>query len=220
MTDSSLDSWTKKVTPFTDGTLEGVARAVANRRTQATVFPGEGQVYRSLTLTPFNRVRVVILGQDPYHGKGQADGLAFSVPQGVKTPPSLRNIFKEVARDTGQQAEEASTDLSRWASQGVLLLNTVLTVEEGKAASHASFGWQAITDTMVQALSDSGTHIVFMLWGGYARGKKKLVDPGKHLVLEAPHPSPLSAYRGFIGCGHFSEANRYLASHGESPIDW
>ena len=220
MTDSNLDSWTKKVPILADGTLEGVARAVAERRAQATVFPGEGQVYRALTLTPFDRVRVVILGQDPYHGSGQADGLAFSVPQGVKTPPSLRNIFKEVARDTGLPVKEGATDLSRWASQGVLLLNTVLTVEEGKAASHASFGWQAITDTMVQALSDRGSHIVFMLWGGYARGKKSLVDTGKHLVLEAPHPSPLSAYRGFLGCGHFSEANRYLASHGENPIAW
>ncbi|BCS97658.1 uracil-DNA glycosylase [Desulfoluna limicola] len=190
------------------------------KRCQAAIFPCEESVYRALSLTSFDQVKVVILGQDPYHGRGQADGLAFSVPDGVKIPPSLRNIFKEVARDTEQNMEKASTDLSRWARQGVLLLNTVLTVEEGKAASHANLGWQKITDAVVQALSDGGVPIVFMLWGGYARSKKSLIDSAKHLILEAPHPSPLSAHRGFIGCGHFTTANRFLDSKGREPVIW
>lgn len=220
MKENAFDSWKQKVPLLTGRTLKTLERAVQKMRCQAPIFPTEERVYRALALTPFDQVKVVILGQDPYHGRGQADGLAFSVPDGVKIPPSLRNIFKEMARDTGQNAENVSTDLSRWARQGVLLLNTVLTVEEGKAASHANLGWQEITDAVVQALSDNGSHIVFMLWGGYARGKKSLIDSAKHLILEAPHPSPLSAHRGFIGCGHFTAANRFLELKGREPVIW
>jgi uracil-DNA glycosylase len=220
MTDNAFDSWKKQVPLLTGRHLKKVEEAVRKERRTASIFPSEERVYRALALTPFDRVKVVILGQDPYHGAGQADGLAFSVPDGVKVPPSLRNIFKEVARDTGQPAEAVSTDLSRWALQGVLLLNTVLTVEEGKAAAHANLGWQKITDDVIQALSNAGSEIVFMLWGNYARGKKPLIDSTKHLILEAPHPSPLSAHRGFIGCGHFTAANRFLESKGKKPVTW
>ncbi|WP_236889061.1 uracil-DNA glycosylase [Desulfoluna limicola] len=220
MKENAFESWKQKVPLLAGRTLKTIERAVQEKRCQAAIFPCEESVYRALSLTSFDQVKVVILGQDPYHGRGQADGLAFSVPDGVKIPPSLRNIFKEVARDTEQNMEKASTDLSRWARQGVLLLNTVLTVEEGKAASHANLGWQKITDAVVQALSDGGVPIVFMLWGGYARSKKSLIDSAKHLILEAPHPSPLSAHRGFIGCGHFTTANRFLDSKGREPVIW
>jgi len=220
MIKSAFDSWKQQVPLLTGESLRAVEETVQQMRAQSAIFPSDERVYRALALTPFDEVKVVILGQDPYHGQGQADGLAFSVPAGVKIPPSLRNIFKEMARDTGQQPETFSTDLSRWAHQGVLLLNTVLTVEEGKAASHRNLGWQAITDAVVQALSDTREGVVFMLWGGYARSKKSLIDGAKHLILEAPHPSPLSAHRGFIGCGHFTEANRFLESKRKDPITW
>ncbi|VVS92468.1 uracil-dna glycosylase active site [Desulfoluna spongiiphila] len=220
MTDKAFDSWKQKVPLLTGSAFQKVEKAVSRRRSLASVFPAEKNVYRALALTPFDQVKVVILGQDPYHGSGQADGLAFSVPEGIKTPPSLRNIFKEVARDTGRPCEDAATDLSRWALQGVLLLNAVLTVEEGQAASHTKLGWQQITDGLVHALSQGRSDLVFMLWGGYARGKKDLIDADKHRILEAPHPSPLSAHRGFMGCGHFTEANRFLESKGKIPIRW
>ncbi|VFQ43228.1 uracil-DNA glycosylase [Desulfoluna butyratoxydans] len=220
MTDHALDSWKDKVPLLSQKPVADVEKAVCRRRRLASVFPAEENVFRALSLTPFDQVKVVILGQDPYHGKGQADGLAFSVPDGVRIPPSLRNIFKEVARDTGRPLDEASSDLSRWARQGVLLLNAVLTVEEGKAASHANLGWKGITDGLVHALSAGRSGLVFMLWGGYARGKKHLIDEAKHRILEAPHPSPLSAHRGFMGCGHFSEANRFLAQQGKTPVSW
>lgn len=220
MTDNALDSWREKVPLLRGHSLTTVEEAVQKARQKGPVFPAEDAVYRALALTPFHRVKVVILGQDPYHGEGQADGLAFSVPDGIKRPPSLRNIFKEVAQEMGTDMEKASTDLSRWANQGVLLLNTVLTVEKGHAASHARLGWQAITDDVVRAIGDAKSDIVFMLWGGYARGKRGLIDEKRHLILEAPHPSPLSAHRGFMGCGHFTEANRFLESTGKEPITW
>jgi len=220
MTETLFNSWKQAAPLLTGSAFRKVEQTVRQRRDRASVFPAEENVYRALALTPFDQVKVVILGQDPYHGKDQADGLAFSVPDGVKIPPSLRNIFKEVARDTGQPNEDAATDLSRWARQGVLLLNAVLTVEEGKAASHAQLGWQQITDGLVQALNEARSDLVFMLWGGYARGKKHLIAAEKHRVLEAPHPSPLSAHRGFVGCGHFTEANRFLESKGKDPVIW
>lgn len=220
MIEGAFNSWKQAIPLLQGDALRSLEEAVRKKRARTAVFPAEENVYRALALTSFDRVKAVILGQDPYHGRGQADGLAFSVPTGVKMPPSLRNIFKEVARDTGHPAENAATDLSRWARQGVLLLNTVLTVEEGKAASHADLGWQRITDGLIQALSQTRSGLVFMLWGGYARGKKHLIDPERHLILEAPHPSPLSAHRGFIGCGHFTAANRFLESTGKDPITW
>lgn len=184
------------------------------------VFPHE--VFRALKLTAFNDVSVVILGQDPYHGLGQAEGLAFSVPQGVKCPPSLRNIHKEILRDLGIH-NEGKTSLVPWARQGVLLLNAVLTVQEGKAGSHAKKGWETLTDQLIQALSERQTGCVFMLWGNYAQSKRPLIDERKHKVLMANHPSPLSALRPpipFIGCGHFRAANTWLMEQQKAPIDW
>lgn len=193
------------------------------------VFPHA--VFHALHLTPPDAVKVVILGQDPYHGTGvvggaeipQAHGLAFSVPEGVKVPPSLRNIFKEIGAEYGAEPTRASGNLEGWARQGVLLLNTVLTVEQGQAASHAKRGWEAVTDCLIHALAASQPNLVFLLWGSHAQAKRALLDgqtAHTHCVLEAPHPSPLSAHRGFLGCGHFRQANDWLERHGRAPIDW
>lgn len=181
--------------------------------------PPREQVFRALELTPPGAVRVVILGQDPYHGPGQAHGLAFSVPEGVPAPPSLRNIIKELDRALGPNGERP-TDLTRWARQGVLLLNTVLTTSQGTAGAHRGLGWQELTDDVVRAVSEGRDNVAFLLWGGHARAKSHLVDRKRHLVLEAAHPSPLSAWRGFLGCGHFPAANAWLEAHGRRPIDW
>ncbi len=190
-------------------------------RAEQDIYPPQAHILRALELTPFEAVRVVVLGQDPYHGPGQAHGLAFSVPQGQKTPPSLRNIFKEIdaclPRDTPR---EQTTDLTRWAEQGVLLLNTTLTVQAGKPASHANLGWQAFTDACIAALNRNREGLAFLLWGAHAQAKAPLVDPARHLVLQAAHPSPFSAHRGFLGCAHFARANAHLASRGEPPIHW
>jgi uracil-DNA glycosylase len=186
-----------------------------------TVYPAD--VFRALRLTSPDDVKVVILGQDPYHGEDrgtpQAHGLAFSVPPGVRPPPSLRNIFKEIAASLGIEAPEHGC-LDAWARQGVLLLNTVLTVERGNAASHAKRGWERCTDTLIHELATRHAHLVFMLWGAHAQAKRSLIEGGEHCVLEAPHPSPLSAHRGFLGCGHFAQANAYLEAQGRTPIDW
>lgn len=187
----------------------------------AIIYPP--QPFRALALTPLEDVRVVILGQDPYHGPGQAQGLAFSVPDGVRPPPSLRNIFKELARDPAVNPEAHGVgSLERWARQGVLLLNTSLTVEEGQAASHARQGWEALTDQLISAVAARAEPVVFMLWGAHAQTKQALI-PVRHLVLTANHPSPLSALRlpkPFIGCGHFSAANDFLRGHGRGPLRW
>jgi uracil-DNA glycosylase len=172
-------------------------------------------------MTPFTAVKVVLLGQDPYHGPGQAQGLAFSVPEEVKAPPSLRNIFKEIEADVyGGESQEFSTDLTRWAKQGVLLLNTILTVEAKKAGSHKNLGWQPLTDQIVEQLSLKREHLVFMLWGAQAKAKRDLVAQDNHLILEAAHPSPFAAHHGFFGSHHFSQANDYLTVHGLTPIVW
>lgn len=184
------------------------------------VYPPEP--LRALTLAGSEAVRVVILGQDPYHGSGQAEGLAFSVAPGIRVPPSLRNIFKEVHRDTGT-APPAQGSLLRWAEQGVMLLNTCLTVEDGLPASHAGRGWEVLTDAVIRNCSAAGLPKVFLLWGAHAQKKLPLIDPSRHLVLCANHPSPLSAARGpvpFLGCGHFSQANRWLVDRGRSPVRW
>ena len=194
---------------------------VAALRQNATIYPPQNQILNALALTPFNRVKVVILGQDPYHGVGQAHGLAFSVPEGTETPPSLRNIFKEIATDVYGSAPPAfSNDLTRWAKQGVLLLNSTLTVAEGNAGSHQHLGWQALTDQIVQILCLRRRHLVFLLWGSHAQEKAACIDADRHLLLTAVHPSPLSAYRGFFGCRHFSRTNDYLTTHGKTPINW
>jgi len=183
------------------------------------IFPPGSQIFRALDATPFQDVKVVILGQDPYHGPGQANGMCFSVNDGVPIPPSLRNIFLEVSRDL-EKPSPKSGDLSRWAEQGVLLLNATLTVRAREAGSHQNRGWEEFTDAIVRALSEERDHLVFMLWGSYAKKKGAVIDRERHLVLTAPHPSPLSAHRGFLGCGHFSRANQYLTSAGEKGIDW
>lgn len=187
-------------------------------RAGQTLYPAKSNWFRALDSVAPQQVRVVILGQDPYHGPNQAQGLSFSVPPGAKLPPSLRNIFKEQQADLGINNE--SGDLSRWTGQGVLLLNAVLTVSAGQAGSHAKQGWEALTDAVIRALNDGPTPTVFMLWGAYAEKKQQLIDASKHLILSAPHPSPLSAYRGWFGCRHFSQANLYLQQQGYAAIDW
>ena len=184
-----------------------------------TVYPSMFDIFNSMKVTPFADIKVVLIGQDPYHEEGQAMGLSFSVPKGVALPPSLVNIFKEVRDETGA-GEFGSGDLTGWAKQGVLLLNTVLTVRAHAANSHKGKGWEEFTDGVIKKISDGKEHVVFFLWGGNARAKKALIDGNKHLILECAHPSPLSAYNGFFGCGHFVKANEYLKSHGRQPIIW
>jgi len=249
------EDWLAAVPFLRQGRHGAILEAVAARREQGTVYPPEPLVFNALHLTPLATVRVVIVGQDPYHGPGQAHGLAFSVPEaalaaGARMPPSLRNIFKEIdARtggengygghsghgdpgDPGGHADMAgraganpvpgahSPDLTRWAVQGVLLLNTTLTVDAGRPASHARLGWDELTDDIIRTVSGCCASVVFMLWGAHAHQKAALVDPARHLVLEAAHPSPFSAHRGFFGCGHFTRANAWLAQHGAGGIVW
>jgi uracil-DNA glycosylase len=183
------------------------------------IYPPGPDIFAALDAVPFERVKVVVLGQDPYHGPGQAHGLSFSVPPGVDVPPSLQNIFKELGRDLGLP-RPAHGDLRAWARQGVLLLNSVLTVEAGRPGSHQGKGWEGFTDRIVMLLDAEREGLVFMLWGSYAQAKGRIIDARRHCVLRAPHPSPLSAHRGFIGCGHFSAANRWLQGRGLTPIDW
>lgn len=182
-----------------------------------TVYPPGGKIFNAFDKCSFDDVKVVIIGQDPYHGVGQANGLCFSVADGVKIPPSLRNIFKEIHEDLGKEIPK-SGNLERWAEQGVFLLNATLTVRAGAAGSHQKKGWEEFTDAVIEKISSAKENVVFMLWGRYAQVKGKVVDKAKHLVLEAPHPSPLA--RGFNGCQHFSQANAYLSEKGLSPIDW
>ena len=185
-----------------------------------TVYPPPKFIFRTLDLCPFDEVKVVILGQDPYHGSGQANGLSFAVGEGVKLPPSLQNIFKEIESDLGTTMINHSGDLSRWGTQGVLLLNATLTVRAHTPGSHQGKGWEEFTDAVVRALSKEREHLVFMLWGNYAKAKGAHVDREKHLVLESAHPSPFSAHSGFFGTKQFSRANEYLIEHGQTPIDW
>lgn len=192
---------------------------VRQRASGKLVFPPADEVFLALNSTPFESTKVVILGQDPYHGEGQAHGLCFSVKSGVRVPPSLRNIFKELHADLGCTAP-AHGNLISWAKQGVLLLNSVLTVESGAAASHKGMGWEQFTDKVVENLNEHRKHLVFVLWGSYAQKKGAMIDRSKHLVLSSPHPSPLSASRGFFGNHHFSMANAYLAQHERNPIIW
>ena len=183
------------------------------------VYPPAAKIFAAFDACPFDKVKVVILGQDPYHGPGQANGLCFSVNPGVRMPPSLVNIFKEVSADTGAPMP-ADGDLSRWARQGVLLLNATLTVEANRAGSHQGQGWEQFTDEVISRLSRDRDYLVFILWGSYAIRKSALIDQTRHLVLTSPHPSPLSAHRGFFGNHHFSRANAYLAASGETPVAW
>lgn len=184
------------------------------------VFPPLENIFTAFYLTPFSKVKVVILGQDPYHALNQAHGLSFSVPAGVKLPPSLKNIYREIETDLGIKKDFKSGDLSSWARQGVFLLNTVLSVRAASPASHQKIGWEKFTDCIIKTLSVKKDHLVFILWGNYARSKKNLIDQNKHLILEASHPSPLSAYNGFLGCRHFSKCNQQLKTWQQKEINW
>lgn len=184
-----------------------------------TIYPKGAEIFNAMNTTPFGNVKVVIIGQDPYHGPGQAHGLCFSVRKGVPIPPSLVNIYKEIEAEYGVKMP-AHGDLTGWAAQGVLLLNATLTVQQANAGSHQNKGWETFTDAIIRAVNDKRENVVFLLWGSYAQKKGALIDRRKHCVLEAPHPSPLSAHRGFLGCGHFRKANDYLIGKGLAPIDW
>ncbi len=192
---------------------------VAEKAAGKVIYPPGGNFFAAFNHTPFDKVKLVILGQDPYHGPGQAHGLSFSVPSGVRIPPSLRNIYQELNRDLGLPSP-AHGNLEHWADQGVLLLNAVLTVEQAKAGAHQGKGWEQFTDAAITVLNEKREHLVFLLWGSYAQKKGSFIDRQRHLVLQSPHPSPLSAHRGFIGNGHFSKANEYLRQNGQTPIDW
>ena len=185
-----------------------------------TIYPPMNDLYNCFRLTPYDKIKCVILGQDPYHNEGQAHGLCFSVKNGVELPPSLKNIYKEIHDDLGIDEPAGFGDLTAWAKEGVLLLNTVLTVRAGAANPHKDCGWQQFTDEVIKIVSDREEPMVFMLWGANARSKKNLIDTKKHLVLECAHPSPLSAYNGFFGCRHFSKCNDFLIKHGQAPINW
>jgi uracil-DNA glycosylase len=215
------DSWKLRVGPalVTPAMQQLRAFLLAEKQAGKRIYPPGPRIFAALDATPYEAVKVVILGQDPYHGPGQAHGLCFSVLPGIETPPSLVNIFAELQRDLGISRPDHGC-LLPWAESGVLLLNAVLTVEHGLAGSHQGKGWEAFTDEVVAHLNRDREGLVFMLWGSYAQKKGQIIDPRRHRVLKAPHPSPLSAHRGFIGCGHFSAANDYLSQHGQTPVDW
>jgi uracil-DNA glycosylase len=214
-------SWLAHLAPEFDKAYMTQVRAflLAEKKAGKTVFPPGDEIFSVFSHTPLDQVRVVILGQDPYHGAGQAHGLCFSVRPGIKVPPSLRNIYKEIHAELDFPIP-AHGHLTSWADQGVLLLNSVLSVEEGRAGSHQGKGWETFTDRVVDVTNRECEGVVFMLWGSYAQRKGAIIDRQRHCVLTAPHPSPLSAHRGFLGCGHFKAANKYLESQGKAAIDW
>lgn len=200
--------------------IETLNRVAAVRQAGVTVYPPAKDVFNAFRYTELGDINVVILGQDPYHGPGQAHGLAFSVLPGIAPPPSLKNMYKELENSIPNFHRPAHGYLESWARQGVLLLNTVLTVEAGKAHSHASFGWETFTDKVIALINEHCEGVVFLLWGAHAQKKGSIIDRQRHIVLQAPHPSPLSAHRGFLGCGHFAQTNDYLLSRGKPAIDW
>ena len=191
-----------------------------NNRINKDIYPPRGSWFKAFEYSSFASTKVIILGQDPYHGEGQAEGLSFSVPKGITIPPSLRNIYKELEEDDVDFTNPDHGNLISWAQQGVLLLNSVLTVEKNTPAAHANQGWELFTDQVINLLNDNKDHLVFILWGAYANKKSELIDSNKHLILSAPHPSPFSAHKGFFGCKHFSETNHYLKSSKQQTIDW
>ena len=213
-------SWQEVLqTEFDKPYFENLVGFVKQEYASNTIFPPAGQIFNAFNTCPFNNVKVVILGQDPYHGPGQAHGLCFSVNDGIQFPPSLQNIFKEITSDLGIPAPKTG-NLTRWAEQGVLLLNATLTVRASQAGSHQGRGWEEFTDAVIKTISEKEENVVFILWGSYAIKKKSLINASKHCILTAPHPSPLSSYRGFFGCKHFSQTNNYLTSKGKTPIEW
>lgn len=214
------ETWKSKLAPeFEKPYFKALTDFVRQEYATKQIFPPAGKIFSAFDSCPFDKVKVVILGQDPYHDVGQANGLCFSVAEGMPLPPSLVNIYREISTDLGKPAP-SSGDLSRWARQGVLLLNATLTVEAHRAGSHQGRGWETLTDEAIMRLAQDREGIVFMLWGTYAMRKGAFIDRSRHLVLTAPHPSPLSAFRGFFGCKHFSQANAYLQARGETPIEW
>ncbi|MCX6795505.1 MAG: uracil-DNA glycosylase [Candidatus Falkowbacteria bacterium] len=205
---------------FATKNFSNLADFVRQEYLSKKIYPKPEEVFKAFWLTPFYSVKVIILGQDPYHGIGQAHGLCFSVPDGIAPPPSLKNIYKEIEDDLSTKKNYQDGNLEPWAKQGVFLLNAMLTVVAHQPASHSKKGWEEFTDTVIKTLSDKRENLVFILWGNYARSKKVLIDSKKHLILEAPHPSPFSAYSGFFGCKHFSQCNEYLKSNGQKEICW
>ncbi len=214
------ESWKQQLQEeFEKPYFEALTHFVKNEYAQGVVYPPGKLIFNAFNLCPFDRVKVVIIGQDPYHGPGQAHGLCFSVNDGIAFPPSLVNIFKELKNDMGIE-KPASGNLTRWAEQGVLMLNATLTVRAHQAGSHQRQGWETFTDAVIRKLAEERDHLVFILWGGYAQRKGAFIDRNRHLVLASAHPSPLSAYNGFFGNKHFSRTNEYLIAHGEQPIVW
>jgi len=214
------ESWKKILfDEFQKPYFEALKTFLVEEKKHYTIYPSGANIFAAFNHTPFERVKVVILGQDPYHGVGQAHGLSFSVQEGVPHPPSLQNIFKELRDDIGCDIPKNGT-LTSWADQGVFLINAVLTVRSSEANSHKGRGWETFTDTVIKTLSDAKEHVVFILWGAPAGAKASLIDSKKHLILKAPHPSPLSSYRGFFGSKPFSKSNAYLIEHGKTPIKW
>jgi len=214
------ESWKQQLwEEFQSPYFENLRTFLLEEKKRAVIYPPGPLIFNAFDTTPFDKVRVVILGQDPYHGTGQAHGLCFSVPAGVAPPPSLVNIFKEIKEDLDIPIP-AHGNLEKWAKQGVLLLNATLTVRANQAGSHQNKGWENFTDSAIRQLSANREHLVFLLWGRYAQAKEKLIDPSRHLILKAAHPSPLSAYNGFFGCRHFSSTNSYLSANGLDAIDW
>lgn len=214
-------SWQKELAQeFEEPYFKELTDFVKQEYLENTVYPHPKNIFKAFELCPFDSVRVVVLGQDPYHGPNQAIGLSFAVDAGMRVPPSLQNIFKELESDLGKPLVHTDGDLSRWARQGVLLLNATLTVRARSANSHQGKGWEKFTDAIIKKLSDEREHLVFILWGNYARSKGTLIDRSKHLVIESTHPSPFSAHNGFFGGRPFSKTNTYLKEHGEKEIDW
>ncbi len=214
-------SWKDVLAPeFNKLYFELLVEFVKKSYKENTIYPPAKDIFKAFDLCPFDQLKVVILGQDPYHEAGQAEGLAFSVPPGVKTPPSLQNILKEIETDLGHPSSLKDGNLNEWAQQGVLLLNASLTVEAHKAGSHQNKGWETFTDKVIEIIAQRKEGIVFLLWGNFARKKAAMISPQKHLILEAAHPSPLSASRGFFKCKHFSKTNQYLVKNGKNPILW
>ncbi len=205
---------------FETESFKNLTAFIREERLTKTIYPKQEDIFKAFTFTPLPSVRVVILGQDPYHGKGQACGLCFSVEDGIPLPPSLKNIYKEIESDCDIEKDFRNGSLEGWAKQGVFLLNSVLSVVADTPASHKGRGWEEFTDTVIRMISEKQDHVVFMLWGNFAKGKKPLIDTKKHLILLAAHPSPFSAYSGFFGCKHFSKCNEYLKENGEGEIRW
>ncbi|MCQ2959704.1 MAG: uracil-DNA glycosylase [Bacteroidales bacterium] len=214
------ESWKKVLLDeFNKPYFQTLKNFLVEEKKKYTVYPAGSNIFNAFAYTPFDNVKVVIIGQDPYHGPGQAHGLSFSVPEGIQKPPSLQNIFKEIHEDLGKDIPE-SGNLERWAKQGVLLLNATLTVRANQAGSHQKQGWEQFTDSVIKHISEQKSGIVFLLWGRFAQNKDVLIDSSKHYILKAAHPSPLSAYNGFFGCKHFSKTNEILISQGKEPIQW